>query len=266
VSIDYLELSLADIANKVNVTEDKLKAFYEEQKDQYTTPERRKISHILFAINDKTPANLALEKAQKARQALETKDFTVLASEVSDDKMTAKTGGDLGLFTAGVMEKAFEDAAKTLKQGEVSEPVKSSFGYHLIKVTELVPGKTKPFDAVKDEVTKAYQKSQADNGFYEAGEKLAELSYQNPDNLQVAADALGISIKKSALFNKDKGDGIASEDKVRSAAFAEEVLQGNNSAPIELGTERLIVLRMQEHKPAAPLELNRVKKTFKPHC
>ncbi|MCF7987775.1 MAG: SurA N-terminal domain-containing protein [Methylovulum sp.] len=262
VSIDYLELSLADIANKITVTEDKLKAFYEEQKDQYTTPERRKISHILFTINDKTPANIALEKAQKAKQALVTKNFAALASEVSDDKMTAKTGGDLGLFTAGVMEKAFEDAAKTLQQGDVSEPVKSSFGYHLIKVTELVAGKTKPFDVVKDEVTKAYQKSQADNGFYEAGEKLAELSYQNPDNLQVAADALSISIKKSALFNKDKGDGITSEDKVRSAAFSEEVLQGNNSAPIELGTDRLIVLRMQEHKPAAPLELNLVKKAI----
>lgn len=260
VSIDYLELSLADIANKISVTEDKLRAFYDEQKDQYATPERRKISHILFAINDKTPANLALEKAQKAKQELSTKDFATLASDVSDDKMTAKMGGDLGLFTVGVMEKAFEEAAKTLKQGEVSEPIKSSFGYHLIKVTELVPGKTKPFDAVKDEVTKAYQKSQADNGFYEAGEKLAELSYQNPDNLQVAADALGLSIKKSTLFNKDKGEGIASEDKIRSAAFAEEVLQGNNSTPIELGTERLIVLRMQEHKPAAPLELNLVKK------
>ncbi|MGR8998537.1 MAG: SurA N-terminal domain-containing protein, partial [Gammaproteobacteria bacterium] len=171
VSVEYIELSLGDIAKKVAVTDDKLKAFYEEQKDQYTTPERRKISHILFAINDKTDAKTALAKAEKAKQELASKDFAVLAAEVSDDKLTAKKGGDLGLFNAGVMDKAFEDAATSLQLGEVSNPVKSAFGYHLIKVTELVPGNVKSFDSVKNEVAKSYQKAQAENAFYEAGEK-----------------------------------------------------------------------------------------------
>jgi peptidyl-prolyl cis-trans isomerase D len=260
VSVEYVELSLEDIAKTITVTDDKLKAFYEEQKDQYTTPERRKISHILFAINDKTDEKTALEKALKAKQELANKDFAALAAEVSDDKLTAKTGGDLGLFNAGVMEKSFEDAASSLKLGEVSNPVKSAFGYHLIKVTELVSGEVKPFESVKNEVTKAYQKAQAENAFYEAGEKLTEMSYENPDNLKTVADALGIAVKKTALFTKDKGDGIAAEEKIRNAAFAEEVLKGNNSAPIELGTDRLVVLRMLEHKPAAVRDLKDVKK------
>ncbi|MGZ8159531.1 MAG: SurA N-terminal domain-containing protein [Methylobacter sp.] len=259
VSIEYIELSLEDIAKTIAVTDDKLKAFYEEQKDQYTTAERRKISHILFAINDKTDEKTALEKALKAQKELATKDFAALAAEVSDDKLTAKTGGDLGLFNVGVMEKPFEDAASALKLGEVSKPVKSAFGYHLIKVTELMPGEVKPFDSVKNEVTKAYQKAQAENAFYQAGETLTEMSYEHPDNLKTVADALGIAIKKTALFTKDKGESIAAEEKVRSAAFTEEVLQGNNSTPIELGTDRLIVLRMLEHKPAAARELKDVK-------
>lgn len=259
VSVEYIELSLEDIAKTVTVTDDKLKAFYEEQKDQYTTAERRKISHILFAINDKTDEKAALEKALKAQKELANKDFATLAAEVSDDKLTAKAGGDLGLFNVGVMEKSFEDAASALKLGEVSNPVKSAFGYHLIKVTELVPGEVKPFDSVKNEVTKAYQKAQAENAFYEAGETLTEMSYEHPDNLKTVADALGITIKKTALFTKDKGEGIAAEDKIRSSAFTEEVLQGNNSTPIELGTDRLVVLRMLEHKPAAARELKDVK-------
>ncbi|MFZ2403810.1 MAG: SurA N-terminal domain-containing protein [Methylobacter sp.] len=259
VSIEYIELSLEDIAKTIAVTDDKLKAFYEEQKDQYTTAERRKISHILFAINDKTDEKTALEKALKAQKELATKDFAALAAEVSDDKLTAKTGGDLGLFNVGVMEKPFEDAASALKLGEVSKPVKSAFGYHLIKVTELMPGEVKPFDSVKNEVTKAYQKAQAENAFYQAGETLTEMSYEHPDNLKTVADALGIAIKKTALFTKDKGESIAAEEKVRSAAFTEEVLQGNNSTPIELGTDRLVVLRMLEHKPAAARELKDVK-------
>jgi len=259
VSVEYVELLLEDLAKKVVVTDEKLKAFYEEQIDQYTTPERRKISHILFKINDKNTDKSALEKALKAKQDLANKDFAALAAEVSDDKLTAKKGGDLGLFNVGIMEKAFEDAASALKLGEVSIPVKSAFGYHLIKVTELVPGNIKQFDSVKNEVTKAYQKAQAENAFYEAGEKLTEMSYENPDNLQTVADALGITVKKSALFTKEKGEGISADEKIRSAAFSEEVLQGNNSAPVELSTEHLVVVRLLEHKAAAKRDLNEVK-------
>ncbi|MDP1773243.1 MAG: SurA N-terminal domain-containing protein [Methylobacter sp.] len=258
-SVEYIELSLEDIAKTITVTDDKLKAFYEEQKDQYTKAERRKISHILFAINDKTDEKTALEKVLKAQKDLANKDFAAVAAEVSDDKLTAKIGGDLGLFNVGVMEKSFEDAASALKLGEVSNPVKSAFGYHLIKVTELMPGEVKPFDSVKNEVTKAYQKAQAENAFYESGETLTEMSYEHPDNLKTVADALGVTIKKSALFTKDKGDGIAADDKIRSAAFTEEVLHGNNSTPIELGTDRLVVLRLSEHKAAAARELKDVK-------
>jgi peptidyl-prolyl cis-trans isomerase D len=259
VSVEYVELSLDELAKKIDTTDDKLKAYYEEQKEQYSTPERRKISHILFAVNAKTDDKTALAKVVKAQEDLKTKDFSAVAAEVSDDKLTAKKGGDLGLFIVGSMEKSFEEAASALKLGEVSKPVKSSFGYHLIKVTELVAGEVKSFDSVKGEITKAYQKAQAENAFYEAGEKLTEMSYENPDNLQTVSEALSLTVKKSALFAKDKGDGIATDQKIRDAAFTDEVLQGNNSTPIELGSDRLVVLRLLEHKPAAVRELNAVK-------
>lgn len=258
VSVQYVELALEDLAKNIQVTDEKLKAFYEDQKGQYTTPERRKISHILFAVNDKVTDQQALEKAIKTKAELANKDFTVLASEFSDDKLTAKSGGDLGLFNAGDMEKAFEDTASSLKLGEVSEPVKSSFGYHLIKVTELIPGEVKSFDSVKPELAVAYQKNQAENAFYEAGEKLTETSFENPDNLQPVANALNLTIKQTALFDREKGEQIAADEKIRNAAFSEEVLQGNNSTPIELGTDRLVVLRVLEHKAAAAKPLQEV--------
>jgi peptidyl-prolyl cis-trans isomerase D len=259
VSVEYVELSLDDIAKKVDVTDDKLKVYYEEQKEQYSTPERRKISHILFAVNAKTDDKTALAKATKAQEDLKGKDFSAIAAEVSDDKLTAQKGGDLGLFIVGSMEKSFEEAATALKAGEVSKPVKSSFGYHLIKVTELVPAEVKSFDTVKADLTKSYQKAQAENAFYAAGEKLTEMSYENPDNLQTVSEALSLSVKKSGLFAKEKGDGIAAEQKVRDMAFSDEVLHGNNSTPIELGSDRLVVLRLLERKPATVRELNAVK-------
>ena len=259
VSVEYVELILEDIAKKVVLSDDKLKAYYDDQKELFTNPERRKISHILFSINDKITEKEALEKAVKAKNELQNKDFSVLAAEVSDDKLTAKKGGDLGLFNVGVMEKSFEDAASTLKLGEVSNPVRSAFGYHLIKVTELVPGGVKPFDSVKNDVIQAYQKAQAENAFFEAGEKLTEMSFEHPDSLQTVATNLGVAVKKSSLFTKDKGEGVAAEDKIRITAFSEEVLQGNNSAPVELGVGRLVVVRLLEHKAATKRELSEVK-------
>jgi peptidyl-prolyl cis-trans isomerase D len=258
-SIEYLELSLDELARNIEVNDDKLRVFYEEQKAQYTSPERRKISHILFAVKDKVDDKTALTKAQKALEDLKNKDFSALAAEVSDDKLTAKNGGDLGLFLSGSMEKAFEDVASTLKLNEISKPVRTAFGYHLIKVTELVPGNVKPFETVKSELSANYQKAQAENRFYELGEKLTEISYENPDSLQAAADALAMPIKKTGFFSKEKGEGIANDPKIRESAFSEDVLKGNNSSPIEIGTDKVVVLRMIEHKPSSVKSLVDVK-------
>ena len=260
VKVQYIELSLQKLADAIEPAEAQLKAYYEEQKDLYTTKERRKISHILFAFNADTKQDKnALERALKARERLKTEDFATLAKTLSDDKLTAKKGGDLGLFTVGVMEKSFEEAATKLQLNEVSEPVKSAFGYHLIKVTELVPATVKSFEEVKDEVRKAYQRSEAESTFYDLGEKLAESSYENSDSLDATADILDLKIKQSDFFTREKGQNIASELAVRAAAFTEEVLKGNNSEPIELGPERVVVLHLLEHRPAAIKPLQDVK-------
>lgn len=264
VSIEYVELSLDEMAKKIEPSTEQLKSYYEDQRDLYTTKERRKISHILFSFNNNTDDEDQLERALKAKQALQQKDFSVLATEISDDRLTASKGGDLGLFNVGVMEKAFEDAVKLLSLGEVSEPVKSAFGYHLIKVTELVEGEVKSFDLVKNQLKLAYQRSESENNFYELGESLTEISYENPNSLQFVADTLGLEIKKSGLFSKNAGvradkKSVISEVAIIKAAFSEDVLKGNNSDPVELGSDRLIVLRMTEYKPAEIKPLKVVK-------
>ena len=178
VSVYYVELDLDKLSHQVQPIEEQLHAYFEEQKAQFTSKERRRISHILFAFSkDPDADDQALQKALDAKEQLAHKDFAKLAEEVSDDKTSAQKGGDLGLFNVGVMEKAFEDTAANLKLGEVSEPVKSAFGYHLIKVTELAPGEVKSYESLKPELTKAYQKAQAEASFNTLGEKLAEVSY-----------------------------------------------------------------------------------------
>jgi len=269
VSIEYVELSLDNLAKKIESTDEQLQAYYNENKEQYAKKERRKISHILFAFNkDVEDDGKQLERALNAKKALKDKSFSALASELSDDKVTAAKGGDLGLFNVGVMEKAFEDAASSLKLDEVSEPVKSAFGYHLIKVTELVDGGMEAFDKVKGKVATAYQRTQAEKTYYELGESLTELSYENPDSLVAVSDELGFEIKKTPLFGKKtetkkEGDSsptsIFSEPAIVKAAFSDDVLKGNNSEPIELGAEKLVVIRKLQHQPAKVKELAKVK-------
>ncbi len=250
VAVDYVELVLADLMRDISPTEEQIKTYYEENKELYSKKERRKISHILFAKTKDTSAEQALAKAEAARVRLAKEAFSDLAAALSDDSLTAKNGGDLGLFEIGVMEPAFEVAAAKLALGEVSKPVKSAFGYHLITVTELVPAQTKAFADVKNEVQQAVQRAEAETMFYQLGESLTEISFESSDNLQVVSDELGLKIKQSGLFDRSAGEGIASDESIRNIAFSEAVLQGHNSEPVELGDNRLVVLRLLEHRPA----------------
>ncbi len=256
IKIEYVELSLDGLAKDVDFDDQQLMDFYEERKDLYTTKERRKISHMLFLAKDGEEE--ALKRAESAKLRVSSEDFAKLAQTLSDDGLTAKNGGDLGLFNAGDMEPAFDEAVMKLQLGEVSEPVKSSFGYHLIKVTELVPGDVKPFESVKAELTSNYKRAQAENKLVEMGEMLAEVSYENPDSLLPVADALGVEVKQNGYFTKLTGEGVAEQDSVRGMAFSEDVLKGNNSDLIEL-SDRIVVLRMLDYKPAATKPLEEVK-------
>lgn len=251
VSVQYVELGLDQVAHQVQVNDDDLKAYYEEQKAGFSTPERRKVSHILFSVapGAKDDAyGLALDKAKQAAERLgKGGDFAAVAKEVSDDKLSASKGGDLGVIAKGQMDKNFEEAAVHLKAGQVSEPIKTAFGYHLIKLTELTPGKTKSFDEVKDELRQTYQRNAAEKRFYELGEKLSQVSFEHSDSLEPAAEAVGAKLQETALFTRDAGTGIAAEAALRNAAFSQDVLDGHNSEAVELPSGKVVVLRVKEH-------------------
>lgn len=262
VSVQYLLLSLDQIASTMEPGEDEIKALYEEQKSQLTTPERRKVSHILITTDSEHPEDdpKALEKAQQIHQRLaKGEDFAKVAKELSQDKLSAEKGGDLGFISRDAMEPNFADAAFSLAKGALSEPVKTSFGYHLIKVTELEPASTKRYEEVRDELAKSLKRSAAENKFYELGQTLTEQSFEHPDTLEPAAKALNLPIQETALFTRDSGTGAAAEKEVRDAAFNSDVLGGKNSEPVEIGGEKVYVVRVKEHQPAAVKPLDTVR-------
>ncbi len=263
VSVEYVELSADELGADVDPGDEKLREFYKARSQQFSVPEERKVRHILFTIPegaDEAEVEAVRAKAEAALKRIrEGESFAELARQVSEDPGSAEVGGDLGFISAGVMEPDFEQAAFALKEGEVSEPVLTSFGFHLIKVDEIRAGKVKPFESVRDELLKEYQRDEAERKYFDLADKLTNMAYEMPDSLTEVAESLGLPLKESPLFSRDGGKGLFADPHLVSAAFSDEVLkQGYNSEPVEVGDRHVVVLRVKEHREAAPLPLEEV--------
>jgi len=145
-----------EIVDKIQISDDDIRAYYKAHEDELKTPEMVRARHILFRVADNAPEEEKQKTLKKAEEILDRiksgEDFAELASEFSDDTVTKTNGGDLGVFARGRMVKSFEDAAFALKQGEVSEIVETPFGYHIIKVDEKIDASVTPYDSVKDSI------------------------------------------------------------------------------------------------------------------
>lgn len=268
VSIAYLEVNAQDIAAGIEVSDEELKARYEAQKANYEQAEQRRARHILIRVaEDAAPKEVetAKAKAEKLLEELrEGASFKELAKANSEDPGSAKEGGDLGFFSRGQMVPAFDQAAFSLKVGELSEPVRSSFGYHIIKLEEIKEKRLKSFEEVQGQLLAEIRGEKAKDIVYDQAERLAELTHTNPDSLDFAAEELELKIAESELFSRKGGKGITANRKVIDAAFSEDVLaRGYNSEAIELGPNHYVVLRVREHKMPAPRPFEEVKDEIK---
>ncbi len=261
VKLEYLELDINNLAKTVKVEEDQLRGYYEQNKSEYLVPEQRRASHILITVDDSADDASKAEARATAEAALKRvksgEKFASVAKALSQDPGSANEGGDLGFFGKGIMAPAFEEAVFGLEKGAISGLVTTQFGYHIIKLTDIRPEQGKSFEQVKGELAEAYRKEEAGREFYEYAEKLAALTYEDPDSLEPAADALGLKVQRSDWISRDGGEGVLGNGRVISAAFSEDVLaERHNSELLELGAEHVLVLRVAEHQESKirPLE------------
>jgi peptidyl-prolyl cis-trans isomerase D len=261
VRIEYLTLSVTALAKEMKPSEDELRAAYEGDRSRFVTPEERRASHILIAVPkgaSKEDEKAALEKAQALEAKLKAgADFATLAREQSDDSVSAKKGGDLGFVDRGMMDPAFEAALFKLAQGDVSAPVRSAFGYHIIKLTEIRPSTQKPFEEVRDQIARDLARKQAEERFIEQSDTFRDLVYEHPESLAPAAEALNLHTQRSDWFAATGGSGIAADPRIASAAFSDDVLHsGNNSETIEIDPDTLVALHVVDHRESQlkPLE------------
>jgi peptidyl-prolyl cis-trans isomerase D len=258
VKVDYISLSVEALADSLTVTDEALKQFYAQNESVFVGAEQRRVSHILIEGED-ADTLAAIEAAQDRIAAGEA--FADVAQAVSQDSGSASQGGDLGFFAKGVMDPSFEEAAFALTSiGDISEPVKSEFGYHLIELTDIQTPQTQAFSAVRDEVEKRYRQQEAEKLFIDQADVLANVSFESPDSLEPTAEALAVNIQTTPLFTRNGAQtGIATEKKVIEAAFSEDVLNEDlNSAVLELSDTHMVVIHKHQHIPETLLPFESV--------
>ncbi|GGB63902.1 SurA N-terminal domain-containing protein [Shewanella inventionis] len=259
VSLEYVELNVADMAKSSQTTDEEVKAYYDEHQSQYQTPEKRLAAHIFVAATDDDDADKA--KADAIVAKLNTgEDFAEVAKTDSDDQLSAQQGGQLDWFEQGVMDAAFDEALFALQQDQVSPVVKSEFGYHIIKLLDLQASQATAFADVKAKIVAQLQEKKALDVFYGLQSKLADTSYEIPDTLVDTAQAVGGKVQTTALFSRDNVPAKFNNPELIKAAFSDQVLaSGMNSDVIELAPNHVVVIRMKQHNMAGTMAFADVK-------
>ena len=254
VKVDYISLNVTDIAKGINVTDAELTKYYQENLASFTETEQRRISHILIEFTD---GNAEDEAAKTQAQAVLTRleqgeDFAALAKEVSNDTFSGENGGDLDWLESGVMEESFDDAALALANiGDYSQLVITSFGYHVLKLTDYKAEAIQSFEDVQAELRIKLGNELAQDKFFALQQEMARISFEFPDSLEDAASEVNVVIQTSPWLLSSGNSVPFDQAKVIEAAFSDMVLQDNmNSDLIEVNDDVALVLRLNTFQAA----------------
>jgi peptidyl-prolyl cis-trans isomerase D len=254
VQLRYVEISLGQIASKVSVDDAQLKTYYDEQKaktpERFAQAEQRRVSHILLTVAD--PKDDAAIKAKAdgiLKRAQAGEDFAKLAKEFSQDPGSAAQGGDLGWSERKVWVAPFADAAYSMQVDEIRGPVKTQFGYHILKLVGIQPATVKTFEQSKAELETEYRRNEAERQFNGAQDQLADAALQNTTDIDVVARKAGLTVRTIPVFSRvDGGGDLGKAPAVIEAAFNADVLDGRLSQMVEVEKGRGVVLRATDHK------------------
>jgi len=268
--VDLLTLSVKDLIASERVDAQAVKTFYDQNPQRFGEPEQRRASHILLELSGSASESdraKALDQAQSILRSIrEGKDFAQLARQFSKDSGSAAQGGDLGFFGRDAMVKAFADAVFALKAGELSEPVVSEFGVHIIKLTEIRVAKLKAFERVRGDIELQLKQETAQKRFAELAESFSNTVYEQSDSLEPAALKISrpvIALKSLRADGRlqtaagEPGEKAAIHPRVLAAVFSDESIRlRRNSDAIEVAPGVMVSARLRSYEPpkSPPLE------------
>lgn len=256
VRAEVLVLSAEALGEREPIAEAELKAAYEARASQYRVDEQRRASHILVPTEEQA-AKLAAEARKSPGR------FAELAKKHSQDPGSAANGGDLGFFGRGMMVPAFEQAAFRMKEGEIGAPVKSEFGWHVIRLTGVQPAKSRAFAEVRAELAAELSRQQGARRFAEAAEAFANMVYEQSDSLKPAAERFKLPLQTSGWVSRNvptPDAGVLGSPKLLGALFADDAIKARrNTDAVEVAPNVLAAARVIEHQPESQKTLDQVR-------
>ncbi|MCG4453149.1 SurA N-terminal domain-containing protein [Pseudomonas sp. MMS21-TM103] len=262
VVLEYVELKKDAFFDQVEVSDEELQSAYENEIANLA--EQRQAAHILVEVSDSLDDEQAKAKIEQVQKRLEQgEDFAALAKEYSDDPGSAANGGDLGFAGPGVYDPVFEEALYALGEGQMSAPVRSEFGWHLIKLLAVQAPEVPSFASLQDKLVRDLKTRKLERRFVEVSKQLEDAAFEASDLAQPAQE-LGLEVKTSEAFGREGGEGLTANRQVIQAAFSAEVLEdGSNSNAIELDPNTVVVLRVKEHRKPEQLALEQVEESIR---
>lgn len=260
VAVNYIELSSETLASDTEVTSQQIEQYYEANKARYTREARRQVAHIMLE-SEQDSAEVEAKAQALLQQLKDGADFADLAKTESADTFSAENGGVLDWLAEGDVDPEFERVAFSMQQtGELSQVIKSAYGYHIIKLVAFEPAQIKTLAEVSTEIADSIKQDEATARFYDLQQRLAEVSFEVPDTLEDAAAAVELNVNSTPLFSRSEATAPLSEpavmNKIFDSVFIEERL---NSEVIELGNQRAIVVRITDYQPKRTQSLDEVK-------
>ncbi|MDT7525220.1 peptidylprolyl isomerase [Pseudidiomarina sp. GXY010] len=258
VQVEFVALDAGAIAESITIDEQMVREWYEGNRSAYESAAQYRFSHILIEGDDAAARNKAQEVVDKLSEGA---DFAALAGEYSDDTFSAENGGDLDFIQPGTMDPDFEEAAFALAEvGDVSGVVETSFGFHVIKLTDKQEGSVTPFAEVRDDIIADMQDERVKQAYYEQQQKVAELAFEMPDTLQPVADEVGLQVRNSDWFNRQTAPSALNHPAVLQQVFGDTLLQERlNSDLIEVNDTQSVVVRVTDYRAASIKSLDEVR-------
>ena len=245
---EYLEINIEDVAQQVQFSGDDIRDYYENNLDRFVSNEERKSSHILVAIDEDKTDEQAAELIKEIQSKLEIETFEELAKQYSDDPGSAAQGGDLGWAETGLFVPEFESALFSMNVGDISEAVKTDFGYHLIRMDDIKPGQQQAYEDIEYELELEYSRLLAEEELFELADQMADLTLQSYNELSTVAEKMSLKKNNLDAFTRTGSTFLHQDPEMVNILFSPGAIElGENTPLFQIG-DSVIVARAKAHR------------------
>ncbi len=261
VRLRYAELRADQLAAEVVVTEADLQDLYAQNRDRYVVPEKRRARHILITTEGGDEAAARKQAEAVLAEVRAGKDFSALARQYSRDSGSAAQGGDLGWADRQAFVGPFADALFAMKQGETSDLVKTEFGFHIIRLDGIEAAKVQTFEEARFDLEDAVRRDKLADLFGEKQEEVQRRIERAGADLDAIARDLGLTVGEVPEFLRGSGGAPLGADRgLEEVVFGDAVLNLRRiGGPVPLGEDRFVIVKVLEHRKAAPKPLAEVR-------